>query len=95
MYVKENLNFKRRVDLEYNNLGCIWLDVFLKNSKSILFGCFYRPPGTSTYLSKDYCSILNEHLNKISMEQKEVVMMSDFNIDYNKTWTENLSLLLL
>ena len=41
--VKESLKLKRRADLEHINLEGLWLEVLVKDSKSFLFGCFYRP----------------------------------------------------
>ena len=55
----------------------------IKNSRPIIFGCFYRPPETSNYFTQDFDVLLNETLCKIEKEQKEVVLMGDFNINYN------------
>jgi len=44
IYVNESIAFKRRQDLELNNVECIWIEVFPSKNKSILFGVFYRPP---------------------------------------------------
>ena len=49
----------------------------------IIFGCFYRPPETSNYLPKDYNELLNETITKVIKEQKETIIMGDFNIDYS------------
>ena len=51
LYVKESLYYKRRSDLESDNLECIWIEIILRN-KRVLFGTFYRPPNSdSTYYS--------------------------------------------
>ena len=43
LYVKEGLHYKRRDDLELQNIENIWIE--LANShKRILLGLFYRPP---------------------------------------------------
>ena len=82
IYVKKSLKLKRRADLEHTDLECLWLEILVKNSKSFLFGCFCRPPETSKYLHKEYNAFVSENLRSIDMEQKEVILMGDFNVNY-------------
>ena len=88
IYVKESLKLKRRADLEHANLEGLWLEILVKNSKSFLFGCFYRPPETSKYLPKEYNAFVSENLRSIDMEQKEVILMDDFNVNYKDKSTK-------
>ncbi len=39
MYVKNNIHYKRRSDLEIIGTECIWIELVLL-TKHILFGCF-------------------------------------------------------
>ena len=39
-YLKHEIKFKRRYDLE-NHLESLWIEICLKNSKSVLIGCYY------------------------------------------------------
>ena len=57
---------------------------FFKKSKSILVGCFYRPPESSKYLPKDFCKLLKEQLTRVVKNKKEIIIVGDFNIDYHK-----------
>ena len=51
LYVKEGLHYKRRDDLELQNIENIWIE--LANShKRILLGLFYLPPNSdAAYLA--------------------------------------------
>ena len=46
VYIKNNLSYIRRSDLEPNGLECIWIQLMLSNKKQILYGAFYRPPNS-------------------------------------------------
>ena len=52
MYLSDDLKWKRRTDLETNEIECIWVEVDIFKSTSFLFGCIYRPPDPSSYLQK-------------------------------------------
>ena len=52
VYLKNNLVYKRRADLEPCGIECLWLEILL-NSKSILLGVFYRPPNSNSKTLKD------------------------------------------
>ena len=43
IYVKNNISFKRRADLESDNIENIWLEINSLRNK-FLVGLFYRPP---------------------------------------------------
>ena len=45
MFLKENITCKHRVDLEGSLAECLWIEIYVKRSKSFLIGCFYRPLG--------------------------------------------------
>ena len=53
-FVKNGLNFKRLEDLETTSLESLWLEIVFTKSKSVLIGCFYRPPVGSNYLPNNY-----------------------------------------
>ena len=77
--VKHKIKFKRRYDLD-NHLESLWIEICLKNSKSVLIGCYYRPPEGSKYLINNFCEVFEEQLTN-----KEIIILGDFNTDYNKT----------
>ena len=41
---EHGINAKRRLDLETNNISCIWLEIPKGKSKHFLIGNMYRPP---------------------------------------------------
>ena len=45
VYVKENVHAKRRVDLELQNIECLWIEVS-SNRNKLMIGTFYRPPNS-------------------------------------------------
>ena len=83
IYEKENIIFERRKDLEHDTLETLWIEIFIKNAKSILFGCYYRPPETSKYLPNDFNALLSENINNVNSDKKDTIIMGDFNINYN------------
>ena len=46
VYVKNNLLYVRKHDLEINGLECVLVHIKLCNNKHILYGVFYRPPNS-------------------------------------------------
>ena len=46
LYGKEGLHYKRRDDLEIQNIESIWIEV-ANCHKRILVGLFYRPPNST------------------------------------------------
>jgi exonuclease III len=84
MYIKESVNWERRYDLENDGVEGIWIEVFVKNSKSFLLATCYRPPDGSNYLPSDFNDNLNVMLGDGVRESKEIIMLGDFNVNYLK-----------
>ena len=84
MFIKDGVEWKRRHDMDHENLECIWIEVHIKNSKSILVAVYYRPPEGSTYLSANFNESIREALYKCVQESKEVIILGDFNVNYLK-----------
>lgn len=82
LYVKNGIIFKRRSNLEKSLTGSLLIEITIKNSKSFLVGCFYRPPETSNYFSKNYNASIQSLLNVVSNENKETILLGDFNVNY-------------
>ena len=82
-YVKDGISFKERSDLSHDIIENIYIEISIKKSKPLIVGCFYRPPDSSKYLSKDFNDHLIQNIDKISRENKEMIIMGDFNIDYD------------
>ena len=63
----------------------MWIEICLKNSKSVLTGCYYWPPEGSKYLINNSSEVFEEQLTNIVKTNKEIIILGDFNIDYNET----------
>ena len=46
VYVRNGINAKRRLDMETNNIPCIWLEITVGKSKPFFIGNMYRPPNS-------------------------------------------------
>ena len=77
IYVKENVHYRRRLDLEPRSVECIWIELTLKQ-KHVLFGLFYRPPNSDlTYYSSLEDSI---HL-AVDTGIDDIIITGDFNFN--------------
>ena len=78
LYVKDNIAYKRRLDLEINNLECIWIEIKLSNSRNVLYGVFYLPPNSSAM----YTSLLEDSIGlAVDTNITDIIIMGDFNLN--------------
>lgn len=78
LYVRENLHYKRRYDLELNRVECIWIELILENNKHVLFGLFYRPPNADAYYN---CNIEDSIALAVDTNISDIIVTGDFNYD--------------
>ena len=83
-YIEKDLNWQRRTDLEKENIEAIWIELFVKNSSSILICIIYRPPDSSKYLSSTFEEKLDDVLMTTAVEEKETIILGDINCDFLK-----------
>ena len=83
-FIRADIDWQRRWDLENDDNEGIWLEIFVKKSCSFLIGVIYRPPNSSLYLSTGFESFLNDMLDTCVSEGKETIVMGDLNVNYNK-----------
>ena len=77
IYVRHNLHYTRRMDLEPQGIECMWIELTL-NHKHVLFGLFYRPPSSkAAYLTTIENSI---HLATDTGIQN-ILITGDFNFN--------------
>ncbi|XP_015747956.1 PREDICTED: uncharacterized protein LOC107327726 [Acropora digitifera] len=77
--VNNELEFKRRMDLEQQGIESIWLEVSpYKSNRSLIIGCVYQPPNQKKQLDID----IEEHIERIHLLNKETIFLTDINIDY-------------
>ena len=83
VYIRDNISFKRRQDLEINPLEAVWVEVSLKN-KTILIGSVYRPPNSTV----EYLNLISESFDRaINTGTKDILILGDFN--YNMLSSTN------
>ena len=82
VYVNETLTHNRRYDLEDDSIECVWVEILFNKSKPVLVGNFYRPPDSSNYLPADFNDNFESMLAKVCYEDKEALLLGDFNCDY-------------
>ena len=51
----------------------------------MLIGCYYRPPEGPKYFINNFSEVFEEQLTNVVKTNKEIIILGDFNIDYNKT----------
>jgi hypothetical protein len=84
VYIRDDLNFQRRTDLESQFIEAVWIEIVIKKSQSILICIAYRPPNSSNYLNKNFDNEFNDMLTTASMDNKEIIHSRDMNCDYSK-----------
>ena len=80
LYIQEQLTCTRRFDLETDFVESIWLEIHQQHSKSILLCYAYRPPSSNA----DWLQYFSDSLEKAFLDQKECIIMGDFNFDLLK-----------
>ena len=79
LYMKNNIFYKHRPDLESDELENIWVEIrSLKNK--YLIGHFYRPPESTA----DFWEKFENTIEKASEENLDLIILGDFNHDILK-----------
>ena len=82
VYIKQGLSWHRRYDPEVDGVECLWIEILLPKCKGFLVGNIYRPPDGSKYLEKDFDPKLDDMLDSVIAEEKEVLLLGDLNCNY-------------
>ena len=85
VYVKSDYPCWQRSDLENDNLETLWLEIKPDNQKSFLLCYVYRPPNSPASWNTNF----EESLEKAYLENKEVILLGDFNYNYDLNETTN------
>ena len=99
LYIKKAINYKLRPDLmiyKKRELESAFIEIIQKDSKNIAVGCIYRHPCLQQKEFND--EYLKPLLEKLTLENKEVILLGDFNIDLlkcdsNKKFSDFLDIL--
>jgi hypothetical protein len=76
LYIRDDIAFNRRIDLESRNIECIWIQFRLGNQK-ILLGQIYRHPSSTNVWFDDF----SDMMDSVYYENCNVFLMGDFNLD--------------
>ena len=60
---------ERCYDLENDEVEGMWIEVFIKSTRSFLLGVYYRPPGTLDHLPTDFNGVFGETLRESVRER--------------------------
>ena len=82
---KNNLCFKRRTELESNDIENIWIEInSLKNK--FLVGLFYMPPNSQA----EYWESFDENIELVTDLNTDMIILGEFNQDTLKTDKNNI-----
>lgn len=84
MYIRNDLNYQRRQDLEKDEIEALVIEIFIKYSKSLLASVVYRPPDSSKYLNRKFEHVFADFITTAVSEDKEFILSGDLNCDYLK-----------
>ena len=91
IYVKENLTYIRRLDLEITQVECLCVEITFKKRRKLLICSVYRPPSANS----EYFECMLDLFEKSCSEDKMVVIIGDININYTQDVRSNVSLNLI
>ena len=82
LYISKEINYKTRNDLKIykeKQLESIFIEVLSDSNKNTIVGCIYKHPGLTV---QDFnFDFLQPLIDKIVIENKNIVLLGDFNID--------------
>ena len=77
IFIRNNINFNRRCDIDKDDLEFLAIDIMLPKSKPILLRVWYRPPRDNMFYAK-----LEEVLSSCTnLFRQECYILGDFNTD--------------
>ena len=74
MYVWNAINAKRRLDLETNNISCIWLEITVGKKVHHFNWKYVSPPNSKVELIDRF----ENFIDIVSGEGKEMIVLGDF-----------------
>jgi len=80
IYIRDDINYTRRYDIEIDTNESIWLEIKQVHKKPVVIGCLYR----SQTEGVDYFSTLSEMVDGLINDNYEVILLGDLNCDFLK-----------
>ena len=75
IYLRTNLNYRIRNDLNNDHLECLFVEISKPRSTPFLVGTWYRPPSSPPNLFSEFEKVIA----KIDAENKELYLLGDIN----------------
>ena len=88
LYISNNFNYRPRTDLSIYkpcHLESIFVEIIIPRKANLIVGCIYRHPCMSI---NEFNDLFSPILQKLSSENKTIVLLGDFNIDLVKCSTD-------
>ena len=82
IYISQSVPFQRRLDLEVNDIECIWIEILFPKSKGFLIGVIYRPLDSSKHLAENFNDTFESMISAVVSEDKECILTGDINCNY-------------
>ena len=84
LYYNQSVTMKRLFHLENFHVESIWVEIKLKHSKPLIIGYIYRNPAERL----DWFDNFTIMMDAVTLENKEFMLLGDFNIDLLKPQTQ-------
>ena len=81
-YIRNDIRWQRREDLEQKCIEAMWIEILVKNSKSFLVCIIYRPPNSSKYLDQNFEEKFDDMITTAMAKNKETIIAGDMNCNY-------------
>ena len=91
-YLKDYIDYVERTDLDFSSVGDFetsFIEIKFPKKKNLIIGCIYRHPTSKISIQDFNQCFLEPLLQKINSENKQCVLMGDFNIDLLKCETHD------
>ena len=82
LFYSKGSKLASRTDLERDGIECIWIELFLEKSRSILICIIYKPPDSSKHIDKNFITIFEDMLSTSVNQNKETIIAGDLNCNY-------------
>ena len=79
VYIADHIDFKRRNDIEIEDLESIWLQITFPNNKPILLNFVYRPPSSNQIWIEKY----EQQLISAESTNLDYSLLGDYNSSFN------------
>ena len=79
-YISENLEYKRKLDLERSNIETIWFEIKPCHKKSFLLCFVYRKPIVSELV--EWIDKFESELNNAILLNSDIVLTGNFNMTF-------------